>query len=95
MKLTLQTRLLPTSEQVAALEVTLRAFNAAANWLAGEAFARKTANRFSLQKLYYQQLRGRFGLSAQMAVRCIAHTCETYKRDKKKRPHFRPFASIP
>ena len=33
MKLTLQTRLLPTSEQAAALEATLRAFNAAAKGL--------------------------------------------------------------
>jgi IS605 OrfB family transposase len=95
MKLTLQTQLLPTQEQVLALEATMRAFNAAADWLAGEAFARKTANKILLQKLYYATLRERFGLSAQMAVRCIAQVCEAYKRDKTKRPHFRPFASIP
>lgn len=95
MKLTLQTQLLPTSEQAALLEATMRAFNEAANWLAGEAFARKTANKILLQKLCYVELRKRFGLSAQMAVRCIAQVCEAYKRDKTKRPHFRPFASIP
>jgi len=95
MKLTLQTQLLPTQEQVLALEATMRAFNAAADWLAGEAFARKTANKILLQKLYYATLRERFGLSSQMAVRCIAQVCEAYKRDKTKRPHFRPFASIP
>lgn len=78
-----------------ALEATMRAFNAAADWLAGEAFHRKTANKILLQKLYYATLRERFGLSAQMAVRCIAQVCEAYKRDKTKRPHFRPFASIP
>ncbi len=95
MKLTLQTQLLPEREQAVALEATMRAFNAAADWLAGEAFARKTANKFLLQKLHYQELRSRFGLSAQMAVRCIAQTCEAYKRDKTKRPRFRPHASIP
>ena len=95
MKLTLQTQLLPTSEQAALLEATMRAFNEAANWLAGEAFNRKTANKILLQKLYYSTLRERFGLSAQMAVRCIAQVCEAYKRDKTKRPHFRPFASVP
>jgi IS605 OrfB family transposase len=95
MKLTLQTQLLPTPEQAASLETTVRAFNAAADWLAGEAFARKTANKIALQKLFYQNLRNRFGLSAQMAVRCIAQVCEAYKRDKTKRPHFRPFAAIP
>jgi len=81
MKLTLQTQLLPTQEQAASLEATMRAFNAAADWLAGEAFARKTANKIALQKLFYQTLRDRFGLSAQMAVRCIAQVCEAYKRD--------------
>ncbi len=95
MKLTLQTQLLPTPQQALALEATMRAFNAAADWLAGEAFGRKTANKIALQKHHYATLRERFGLSAQMAVRCIAQVCEAYKRDKGKRPHFRPFASIP
>jgi len=94
-KLALQTQLLPTPEHVVLLEATMRAFNAAADWLAGEASARKTANKIALQKLFYRDLRERFGLSAQMAVRCIAQVCEAHKRDKSKRPHFRPFASIP
>ena len=95
MKLTLQTQLLPTPEQIEALEATLRAFNAAADWLAGEAFARHTANKIALQKLYYADLRARFSLSAQMAVRCIAQVCEAYKRDKSIRPQFQPFAAMP
>ena len=95
MKLTLQAQLLPTSEQAALLEATMRALNEAANWLAGEAFARKTANKILLQKLCYAELRERFRLSAQMAVRCIAQVCEAYKRDKSKRPQFRPLAAVP
>ena len=95
MKLTLQTQLRPEPDQVCALEATMRAFNAAADWLAGEAFTRKTANKRALHKLFYRTLRERFSLSAQMAVRCIAQVCEAYKRDKTKRPHFRPFAAIP
>ncbi len=94
MKLTLQTQLPPTPE-AQELEATMRAFNAAVDWLAGEAFARKTANKVALQKRYYRTLRERFGLSAQMAVRCIARVCEAYKCDKTKRLHFRPFAAIP
>src|SRR5688572_4844754 len=95
MKLTLQTQLFPSQDQAEALEATLRAFNAAADWLAGEAFAAKVANKIALQKTHYTALRERFGLSAQMAVRCIAQVCEAYKRDKTKRPRFRPFASMP
>lgn len=95
MKLTLQTQLLPSPEQAALLEATMRRFNEAADWLAGEAFALKTANKIALQKTHYRTLRERFGLSAQMAVRCIAQVCEAYKRDKTVRPHFRPLAAIP
>lgn len=95
MKLTLQTQLFPSPDQSEALEATLRAFNAGADWLAGEAFAAKLANKIALQKTHYAALRERFGLSAQMAVRCIAQVCEAYKRDKAKRPRFRPLASMP
>lgn len=95
MKLTLQTQLFPSQDQATALEATLRAFNAGADWLAGEAFAAKVSNKIALQKTHYAALRERFGLSAQMAVRCIAQVCEAYKRDKEKRPHFRPFAAMP
>ena len=95
MKLTLQTQLLPAPEQIRALEATMRAFNAAANWLVGKAVAMRTANKIALQRLHYADLRGHFGLSAQMAVRCIAQVCQAYKRDKTKRPHFRPFAAMP
>ncbi len=93
--MTLQVRLLPDAEQIAKIEATMRAFNEAADWLAGEAFVLRCANKIALQKTHYAQLRERFGLSAQMAVRCIAQTCEAYKRDKDVRPHFRLFASVP
>ncbi len=95
MKLTLQTQLLPDESQGEKLKATVERFNEAANWLAGEAYNRKLANKFTLQKLYYQDLRLNFGLSAQMAIRCISQVVEVYKRDKSKCPTFRPYASIP
>jgi putative transposase len=95
MKLALQTQLFPSRDQAKALEATMRAFNAGADWLSGEAFAARVANKIALQKTHYAALRERFGLSAQMAVRCIAQVCEAYKRDKTKRPHFRALASMP
>src|SRR6266540_2683 len=94
-KLTLQTQLLPVGDQSQKLSATMRAFNAAADWLAGEAFRLKTDNKVELQQLYYRQLRDDFGLSAQMAIRCIAQVCEAYGRDKSKRPRCRKYASIP
>ena len=94
-KLTLQTQLLPDRDQTRKLSTTMRAFNAAADWLAGEAFRLKTANKVELQQLYYSQLRDGFGISAQMAIRCIAQVCEAYSRDKSIRPRFKKYASIP
>lgn len=95
MKLTLQTQLFPDPEQARSLAETTRAFNKAADWLAAEAFQLQSSNKIALQKLYYKQLRERFGLSAQMAVRCIAQVCEAYSRDRSIRCRFRPYASIP
>jgi IS605 OrfB family transposase len=95
MKLTLQIQLLPDARQSRQLRETVERFNAAASWLAGKAFESRSANKVQLQRLHYQDLRKQFGLSAQMAVRCIAQVCEAYKRDKDKQPRFRKHASMP
>ena len=72
MNITLQTQLLPDPESAAKLKATVERFNEAASWLAGVAFERKIANKFALQKLCYAELRERFGLPADTAIRCIA-----------------------
>jgi IS605 OrfB family transposase len=94
-KLTLQIQLHPDKEQSAKMRETIARFNEAASWLAGKAFKLQTANKIKLQQIYYADLRSRFGLSAQMAVRCIAQTCEAYRRDKKIQPKFRATAAMP
>jgi IS605 OrfB family transposase len=95
MKLTLQTQLLPERDHAARLKATVERFNEAAEWLAGKAFESGVSNKILLQRMHYGDIRERFGLSAQMAVRCIAQVCEAYKRDKTKRPHFRKHAAMP
>ena len=95
MTLTLQLQLLPTGAQAVQLRRTVERFNAAATWVAGEAFRLQTANKIKLQQTVYYPIRERFGLSAQMAVRCIAQACEAFKRDKTIRPTFRPDAAMP
>ena len=94
-KITRQVQLLPTPEHAAQLKAMMIRFNEAARWLAGEAYSLKTANKVKRQPLSYRELRDRFGLSAQMAVRCMTQACECYKRDKTTRPHIRPLAAIP
>ena len=95
MKLTLQTQLLPTPKDAAKLMTTVERFNVAATWLAGVAFEQGIANKFELQKLCYAELRERFSLSSQMAIRCIAQVVEAYKRDKDKRPKYYPGKEVP
>lgn len=94
MKLTVQTQLLPTPEQAASLRMTMERFNEAATWVAGKAFELGCANKITLQKILYREVRERFGLSAQSAILCIHRACEAYKRDKTMRPVFRPHAAI-
>ena len=93
--LTLQVQIVPNAAQAAQLRATVQRFNVAANWLAGHAFKLHSANKVKLQQLHYRALRDQFGLSAQMAVRCIAQTCEAYSRDKTICPTFRPDAAMP
>ncbi len=95
MKLTLQLQLLPNTTQANALQDIIERFNEAAMWLAGVAFTHHCANKVALQKLAYYELRARFGLPADIAIRCIAQVAEAYKRDKTIQPTFRPHAAVP
>lgn len=86
---------MPSASQAAKMKEMLERFNEAATWLAQLAFERKSANKFYLQKNYYTEMRQRFTLPSQYAIRCIAQVCEAYKRDKSIKPKFRKYASIP
>lgn len=87
-------KLAPSGEQSEQLRTTLVACNAAADRAAEVAFEHRTANKIRLQPLVYSELRDRFGLSSQMAVRAISKACEAYKRDKTIQPRFRPMGAI-
>lgn len=89
MKLTLQLKLVPTAEQHMALLNTMRAFNAAASHAANVGFRDYAFTQVSLHNCCYRELRDRFGLSSQMAVRAIGKAVKTFKRDKKVCPVFR------
>jgi IS605 OrfB family transposase len=95
MKQVLVVNLAPTPAQSAALLRTLATFNAACNDIAGTAFEQRLANKVELQKLVYDDIRQRFGLSAQMCIRAIAKVAETYKWDREKRPAFRAHGALP
>jgi predicted transposase len=87
-------QLSPTPQQHRVLVETMHTFNAAANYVAAVAFAEKTANKVVLQQVVYGDLRTRFRLPAQLAIRAISAACEAYKRDRNKAPSFPPEGSV-
>jgi predicted transposase len=95
MNLTLPVRLAPTPDQDAAPLVTVERFNEACDWIGEVAYREQIANKVRLQKAVYYDIRERFGLSAQMAIRAIGKVVEAFKRDKSVRPRFRPRGAVP
>ena len=95
MKLVLQTQLLPDRAAASRLKEAVERFNEAANWLAGVAFEHQQARTYELHKVAYRELREKFGLPADMAIRCLARVCDAYKRDKAIRVKFRRHAGVP
>jgi putative transposase len=73
---------------------TMEAFNNACNEIAETCFEQKSGSKFNIQKLVYHHIREKYGLSAQLAIRAIAKTCEAYKLNKKKQPKFKKYGAI-
>lgn len=94
MKLTVQIQLLPDAEQRQALLATFEQFNAAANYAAGVAFRDGVVSQPAIHHRCYYELRKRFGLSAQLAVRAIGKAAEVYRRDKTVRPTFKKYSAV-
>jgi putative transposase len=94
MKLTLQMQLLPTEAQARKLLDTMRAFNEAATFAARLAFDAGVFSQPSVHRLAYYEIRTRFNLGAQLAVRAISKAVETFARDKTICPTFRPDGAI-
>src|SRR3954453_8933066 len=90
MKLTLQMQLLPTDDQRTILLATMERFNEAATFAAKLGFEAGVFSQPSIHKLAYREIRDRFGLSAQLAVRAIGKAVECFHRDKTKCPVFKP-----
>ena len=99
MKLTLRLQLLPDAEQKPILLETMERFNAAATFAAQIAFDAGVRSQPSIHKRCYFEIRKRFGLSAQMAVRAIGKVVEALEslRAKGERdtcPVFKPLGAV-
>jgi IS605 OrfB family transposase len=85
MQLIAQVKLLPTPHQHQLLEATLRQANAACAFASALAWETRTFHRFALQRLCYAELRARFALSAQLAIRVLAKVADAYRTDRRDR----------
>src|SRR4051812_16572331 len=94
MKLVIQLHLLPTPGQRADLLTTMERFNAAATYAARVGFEAKVYGQVKIHHLAYREIRQRFGLTAQMAVRAIGKAVECFQRDKTRCPVFRKRSAI-
>ncbi len=94
MKLTAQLQLLPDKEQAQALEETLRVANCACDFVAQVAWDNQLFGKYDLQSQAYGEIRSRFGLSAQVAIRCLSKVADAYKLDQKVKRTFKPLGSI-
>lgn len=94
MKQTLMVKLDTSEEQHKSLLETMHRFNEACNYIAETAFSIRSANKVKLQQQVYHDVRNKFGLSAQLAIRAIAKTAEAYKRDRSIKPSFKPDGAV-
>lgn len=95
LKLTIQIKLLPTSEQSKALKTTLELANEAANRLSQLGWEAKEFRQFPLHKRFYRQIRDEFPtLSSQVVIRLNAKVADAYKLDRKVQLTFRRHGSI-
>jgi hypothetical protein len=84
MKRVVKVRLLPTEREVAALMATLSTCNAAASWLSARVHTKRAHNKVDAQRLFYDELRQQFGLSAQLAIRVIGKVVDAYASQRRK-----------
>jgi IS605 OrfB family transposase len=93
-QLTAPVKLLTTPGQAALLKQTLRTANAVCDYIAARAFRDGVVAQFDLHRLVYHDVRQRFGLTAQLVVRCIAKVADAYKIGHDTPRTFKPLGAI-
>jgi IS605 OrfB family transposase len=83
-------KLAPTPEHAAEIDATLRAFAAACNFAADTARRIGSTNKIEVQHEAYREIRERFGLSANLAIRAIARAFAALKDPRRMHSTFAP-----
>jgi putative transposase len=87
---TIVCKLIPTPEQASEMDATLQAFAAACDFAADVARRIGSTNKVKVQHAGYKDIRERFGLSANLAIRAIARACAALKVPEKMHSTFDP-----
>jgi putative transposase len=83
-------KLAPTPEQAADIDATLEAFAAACDFAADAARRIGSTDKVKVQRAAYAEIRRRFGLSANLAIRAIARACAALKVPARRHSTFAP-----
>jgi IS605 OrfB family transposase len=94
MLLTTSIKLLSTADQKKKLLRSMHGFNEACNWISQFAFSNAIFSKVKLQKAIYYELREKFNLPAQFAIRAISRVADSYKVDKKVQHSFKKTSSV-
>jgi hypothetical protein len=95
-KQVVKVRVLPTDAESAALTATLFACNEASSWLSAKMHAQRVHRKYDAHKRFYTEIRERFGLSAQPAIRVISKVADAYTtlRANIRAGHYGPPGSV-
>ena len=96
MKLAIKCKILPNKAQHQELLDVMKTFNMACDWVSEQAYSSKTFNKIKLHKLVYYEIKQRFNLSSQLAVRVIGKVTDCYKnwKQQSKVLSFRELGSV-
>jgi len=78
MRIATKIKLLTTKEDKESLLQTLFTVNKASTYVSFKAFENKTFNKFKIHHLCYKEIRERYNLSSQLAIRAIAKVATSY-----------------
>ena len=94
MLLTVTIKLLTDQVQKEKLLHSMYQFNVACNWVSEYCFKQNIFSKFKVQKAIYQELRNKFNLPSQFAIRVISRVCESYKINNKTKHTFKKTSSV-
>lgn len=94
MLLTIQTKVVTDIYAGERLLKTMEAFNKACNHISEFAWDNKIFGKIRLQQNLYYNIREKFNLSAQMAVRAVAKVSESYKIERNHKHTFKEHGAV-